>query len=151
MDISLRPVTWDDFDFLLGLREAAMRPHVEAQFGPWDAAAQEERFRQHFDPAGRRVIVVDGADAGMLAVEERAEEIFISAIYLLPAYQKRGIGTRLLNQIIARAEGLGKPVALRVLKANRGARSLYQRLGFGVTGETDTHYVMARYRKKGYN
>lgn len=151
MEIALRPATWDDYDFLRALHEAAMRPHVEAAFGPWNAEDQRERFHQHFDPTPRQVIVVDGVDAGMLMLEERAEEVFLAAIYLLPAYQKRGIGTRLLKEIIARAGALGKPVALRVLKANLGARSLYQRLGFGVTGETDTHYVMARYPKNDYN
>lgn len=151
MNVSLRQATWDDYDFLRALQETAMRPHVEATYGYWDAEYQRERFRQNFDPTTRQVIVIDGADAGVLHLEERAEELFLAAIYLLPAYQKRGTGTRLLRAIIDRSEVLGKPIALRVLKGNLGARALYQRLGFGVTGESDTHYVMARYPKKDYN
>lgn len=147
MIVSLRPAGPDDFDFLRALHEAAMRPHVERAFGPWDAADQLARFRQRFNPAAQQIILVDGESAGMLHIEERAEEIFIPAIWLLPAFQRQGIGTRLLTGILENAARQGKPVALRVLKANLGARSLYQRLGFGVTGETETHYVMACYPK----
>jgi len=48
-----------------------------------------------------------------------------------------------MKALLAEADQRGKPVALRVLKVNIRARDLYQRLGFGVTGETDTHYIMA--------
>ncbi len=147
MNVELRPVVLADYEFLRGLQEAAMRPHAEKTYGVWDADLQRERFKQRFDPAQMQVIVVDGVDAGMLQVEERTEEVFIPAIWLLPAYQGRGIGTRLLRGVIDAAAAQGKPVALRVLKGNMGARSLYQRLGFGVTGETDTHYIMACYPK----
>jgi len=34
------------------------------------------------------------------------------------------------------------PAGLRVLKVNVGARRLYQRLGFVIVGETETHYDM---------
>lgn len=39
---------------------------------------------------------------------------------------------------------LGLSVRLRVLKANPRAAALYERLGFAVTGETDTHVLMER-------
>jgi ribosomal protein S18 acetylase RimI-like enzyme len=48
-----------------------------------------------------------------------------------------------MRELIARAGQEGRPLALRVLKGNLRARYLYQRLGFGVTGENDRHYIMA--------
>ena len=120
-----------------------MRTAVEETFGPWDDDWQRRYFREHFDPALLQVIQVEGQDVGVLYVEERAEEWFVATIELLPAHQGQGIGTAVMRQVMEGAAQQGKPVALRVLKANRRARGLYQRLGFGVTGENETHYIMA--------
>lgn len=141
--ISYRPAAAADFDFLFALHEAAMRPTVEIVYGPWDAEWQRTYFRQHFDPAATSIIRVDGRDAGMLQTQERAEELFLVRLEILPAYQRRGAGTAVVRALVEQAAAQGKPVALRVLKGNIPARNFYQRLGFGVTGETGTHYIMA--------
>ena len=62
-------------------------------------------------------------------------------LFLTPEYQGRGIGSRLVNEELAKARRLGKPLRLRVLKDNR-ARALYRRLGFTDCGETKTQYWM---------
>ncbi len=143
MNLSYRPATAQDFDFLFALHEAAMRAYVEDTFGPWQADWQRDYFRKHFDPADLRIIQWDGADVGVLAVQARNEELFLALIEIHPAYQRQGIGTAVMRALLAEAREQGKPVALQVLKVNLPARSLYQRLGFGVTGENDTHYIMA--------
>jgi len=53
------------------------------------------------------------------------------------------IGTTILRAELARAAALGQPIRLRVLLQNR-AFGLYQRHGFEVTHETETHYLMQR-------
>ena len=141
--LSYRPAVDTDLDFLYELYKAAMMPYLVDAFGPWDEDQQREEFRKCFNPAEVRVIQWDGADAGAVHVQERAEELFIASIEVLPRFQRRGIGTAVVRDVLAQAARQGKPVALRVLKGNIGARSLYQRLGFGITGENDTHYLMA--------
>lgn len=37
-----------------------------------------------------------------------------------------------------------RPVRLQVLKVNTGAQRWCEALGFGITGETDTHHDMER-------
>lgn len=132
-----------DLEFLYQLYKAAMMPYLVDAFGPWEEDRQRVEYRRCFNPAEVRVIQWDGADVGAVHVQERAEELFIAAIEVLPHFQRRGIGTAVVRDVLAQAAGQGKPVALRVLKGNIGARNLYQRLGFGVTGENDTHYLMA--------
>ncbi len=143
MNLSYRAASQDDFAFLFNLHRAAMRDPVEETFGPWDDAWQVDYFQKHFDPAVLKIIQYRGDDVGVLYVQGRVEELFLASLEILPAYQRRGIGTAVIRELIAEAKRQGKPVALQVLKANRAARSLYQRLGFGVTGENDTHYIMA--------
>ncbi len=143
MNLTYRPALPEDFDFLFRLHEHTMREYVEDTFGPWDETWQVAYFRRHFDPSALQIIQLDGLDVGMLHVQERVEEIFIAGLEVLPEYQRKGIGTAVIRRLTAAARRQAKPVALQVLKTNISARSLYQRLGFGVTGENETHYIMA--------
>jgi len=59
MQISLRPATQEDFDFLWWLHRATMRPYVEKTWG-WDEQWQARCFRDHFDPNTREIIEGDG-------------------------------------------------------------------------------------------
>lgn len=145
MHITYRPATAEDFEFLFALHEAAMRSYVEDAFGPWQPEWQREYFRERFDPSALRLVQLDGQDVGMVHVQDRTEEIFLAGLEILPAFQGRGIGTAVIGELKDRAKREGRPLALQVLKGNLGARHLYQRLGFGVTGENATHYIMAYY------
>jgi ribosomal protein S18 acetylase RimI-like enzyme len=77
-------------------------------------------------------------------VTYRADDVFLAAIEIDPAYQRQGIGAALIRDIIANAGALRLPVRLQVLKVNERARALYQRLGFVETGETKTHFLMQK-------
>ena len=110
----------------------------------WDDTVQANFFRQKFDPAKRQVILLDGKPAGVLSVEEQADETFLALIEILPEYQGQGLGTAVIQHVITAALQHGRPVTLRVLKTNHPARRLYERLGFIITEETSTHYYMRR-------
>jgi GNAT superfamily N-acetyltransferase len=117
-----------------------MKDYVAATWG-WDDQFQARMFHQNFDPTTEQVVVAAGQDVGVLSVERRDTEIFLSHIEILPEFQGRGLGAAIINDILAEARGKGLPVSLRVLKVNP-ARRLYERLGFAVTGETPTHSMM---------
>lgn len=141
-DFRLRPATDADYDFLYRLHVAAMRDLVARVWG-WDDAWQERYFAAHFDAALSRIITVGGEDAGVVAVAWGAADAFLANIAILPPHQGRGFGAAVIRHVIAEAEARGLPVRLQVLKINP-ARRLYERLGFAVTGETETHDLMAR-------
>ena len=140
MIYTLRRATGADAAFIYHLHRAAMRDYVAQTWG-WDEAFQARVFEEHFDPVRYQVIVVDGRDAGVVSVERHPDALFLATIEILPEYQRRGLGTAVIEAILAQARAEAMPVALRVLKVNP-ARRLYERLGFDVTGETPTHYLM---------
>jgi len=136
MGWTLRPVVLADRGFLERLHELAMRPYVEALWG-WDPEAQQAYFDEHFRPHdGWSVIVVDGAPAGRLVIEEREREVYLAEIELLPSCQGRGVGSEVIAALLASA---AKPVELRVLHVNPRARALYERLGFRHVRDIETH------------
>ena len=81
------------------------------------------------------IIEADGRDAGGLWLESSADLIYIADLQVLPELQGRGIGTSVLEGLIAQAAARGVPVELSVLQVNPRARSLYERLGFRVMDE----------------
>lgn len=138
--VDLRPATPDDYDFAFHVHCAAMRPSVEQTYG-WAEDRQARYFQENFNPGEREIVRYSGVDVGVLSVEERAGCLFLAVIEILPAYQRRGIGTTIIGRLQQRAKENGVPMTLQVLKTNQ-ARALYKRLGFVLTGETDTHYQM---------
>jgi ribosomal protein S18 acetylase RimI-like enzyme len=138
--ISLRPGTPEDSDFLYDLHRAAMQQYV-AQTWDWDEAWQRNYFQQHINPAECQIITFQGKDVGFLSASGQETEVFLRFIEVLPEYQNQGVGTAVIKSILEEAHHTGQPVGLQVLKVNP-ARSLYERLGFLTTGETATHYMM---------
>ena len=124
--------------------EQAMRAYVEEAFGSWDSAVQRRRSEESFDPATYRLILIDEVRAGILVVEDRPSDLFLAKIFMLPEFQRRGVGTVLIRQLIERAGKERKPLRLRVLRVNTAARRLYARLGFAVTRSTADHDYLER-------
>ncbi|HEY6933433.1 MAG TPA: GNAT family N-acetyltransferase [Marmoricola sp.] len=61
----------------------------------------------------------------------------VVAIWVDPAFRRRGANTRILEALVRRAEELGLPVHLDVTRGNDVARRAYERFGFRATGETE--------------
>jgi ribosomal protein S18 acetylase RimI-like enzyme len=133
----LRGATEADREFLWSLHALAMRGPVERTWG-WDEDFQKGYFEENFDPDERQIVVVDGRDAGVLQTERSEDSLFLANVEILPAFQGRGVGTGIVRDLLAEARARDLPVTLQVLKENPRARRLYERLGFVVTGETET-------------
>lgn len=140
---TLRDRTPEDDAFLVRAHHAGLRPSIEAAFGPWDAAVQDRFAAEWLARGTPRIVLVDGEPAGYLETEDRPTQVYVSNIVLLPAFQSRGIGTRILQDVIEDANARSLPVQLQVFKVNP-ARELYERLGFKQIGETEHHIQMLR-------
>jgi ribosomal protein S18 acetylase RimI-like enzyme len=126
--IVLRPAAPADSEFCYQLHKAAMGDYVTAIWG-WDEQVQREFHCRAFNPGRWQIITADGSDIGLLDVEHRPGEIYLSRIEIHPDYQGRGIGTRLVSALTAEARQNGQDLVLDVLTVNHRAQALYQRLG----------------------
>jgi ribosomal protein S18 acetylase RimI-like enzyme len=88
------------------------------------------------------IIVVNNKDIGVFAVDESCYgESYISEISLIEEYQNKGIGTDILNKLLTKNKEKGLKTKLKVFK-NSPAKRLYERLGFSIYGENESHYQM---------
>ncbi len=79
--------------------------------------------------------------AGFCAFWLVMDEIHINNVAMRPQFRQQGIGTALLQHVLAEARTLGaRRATLEVRASNAGARRLYERLGFYVAGTRRNYY-----------
>lgn len=70
------------------------------------------------------------------------DEIHINNVALRPTFRGQGIGTALLQRVLAEARSLGaRRATLEVRASNTAARRLYERMGFYVAGTRRNYYT----------
>ena len=127
---ALRPGRREDFAFAEAIYIDAMRPMMVA-LGTWNEAERRAAFRRSYKTAETSIITLDGADIGWMQVSERDTDYNLAQVQLLPEYCGRGIGSRLIGDLLKRAARDGKTVSLAAVRTNRAIR-LYERMGFRI-------------------
>ena len=131
-----------DKAFIYQTKRESIKKYVEAIWG-WDEANQSKYFEDDFALITNfKVIWFDDEAVGFLETYESDELVNITEIHINPAAQGKGIGSRIINDIVRKAKECSKKVTLGCFKENDRAIRLYQRLGFRITEETETHFVM---------
>jgi ribosomal protein S18 acetylase RimI-like enzyme len=121
---------------------------------PWDDAQKDAFLRQQFDAqdawwrenyaeATFDVILVEGEPAGRLYVHRGPSEIRIVDIALLPEHRGNGVGTRLLDDLLAEGDEGAKSVTIHVERMNPALR-LYERLGFTLAEDKGVYLFLER-------
>ena len=151
--ITLRPVSAADEAFLYEVY-AGTRGEELAAWG-WDERQQEmflkmqlrardQSHPMYYQGIDDRIILSADAPVGRLIVGRTPEEIRLIDISLLPRHRNAGIGTSVIKLLFAEADETERTIRLQVEKTNARARRLYERTGFSLTGENQTHIQMER-------
>lgn len=148
--ISLQPATAADRDWIYWVKKKALGAYVVETWGAWYEKIQRNFFDETFEVSRIQIIYDNQQPAGILRVERRDKEIFLSEIYILPTFQNQGIGSLLLAQLKAEARQENLPLQLTVLQVNQAARRFYERHGLSCTGEIKHHYVMTYHGEKNH-
>lgn len=134
LDLRLRPAKANDAAFAFRVSEACIKPYAEQTWGYWDGEIG-------FDPAHDEIISHFDWDIGMMRVDRRVDHWVLAKLYLLPPFQGDGLGSALLERLIADARTLCMPLRLTVLQVNP-ARRFYERHGFVVTDSIPPRHHM---------
>ena len=88
----------------------------------------------------KRIIIYNGIEIGVYAYHITDDDTyFINEINILKEYQCKGIGTKILKDVLEKNKNDNIRTILQVFKDNP-AINLYKRLGFVIYDETETHY-----------
>jgi len=140
-DYTLRKSTLRDLDFIYMIKRMTLKKYIEEIWG-WDEKYQLDDLRKNFNIENNKIIVSKGKDIGILEITENKEEVYIVELEIHPDFQGNGIGTSILENIINNAISKDKKARLGVFKINESAKRLYERIGFSILEENDTHFIM---------
>jgi ribosomal protein S18 acetylase RimI-like enzyme len=101
---------------------------------------QRAHYLRHYPGAAWSVIEHLAQAIGRLIVDRTTDPWLLVDIAIVPERRCRGIGTRLIEQLISEAIAAGSGVALSVRVENERALRLYERFGF-VTESSDGAYI----------
>jgi ribosomal protein S18 acetylase RimI-like enzyme len=124
-----------DAAFAYEVREKAMREYEEAAWGRWDVLRVQKQIENDIAANKLNIVEIDLHKVGVMRVDEHPTHMHIDQLFLLPEYQNRGIGTKLVQDVLRSAQVKNLSVKLWVFQVNP-ARRLYQRLGFQVVEQT---------------
>ena len=159
--IHLRPALPEDIPALVDifastraeeLQQTGWSVEQKIAFTDWQSAKQEEHYALHYPRAER--LLIGSADAGTRAdanpevagriyLETTTSEVRLMDVTLLPAYRNRGVGTRLMTELLRYAEALGLQVSLHVEPFNP-AKRMYERMNFAVVETRGLYEFMVR-------
>lgn len=152
MTKSFRPITRSDIPFLKKVYRSTREQELESTgwtedkkeiFIDFQFNAQHSHYTNSFQGAEFHIIVINKLDAGRLYLWKVDEEIRIIDISLLPSYRNKGIGTRILNELIIESEKTGKKLTLHV-EVNNPVQKLYKRHGFTIAENKGAYLFMER-------
>ena len=149
--LELREAQASDLGFLFSLYCDVRGPEVAA-WG-WPQAQRAMFLRMQFDAqrrsyemghpgASHQIVDCNGEAIGRRLAARTGDGIHLVDIALLSAHRNRGIGTRLIQQLMAECQAQGCALRLQVLQGNP-AIELYRRLGFKETNADPMYIQMA--------
>lgn len=105
----------------------------------WSEADYQRLFAE---AAGCLTMVIEWDDLqGFLVARDLGPEWEIENIVIANSAQRRGLGARLVQEVLERAQTQAtQAVCLEVRESNQAARGLYSKLGFVESGRRKSYY-----------
>ena len=122
----------DDFSYIYRLCELTMRSYVEADLGDCFEQIARPTIQSLLQRGMFFRIYANDVLVGVVAYERHETHIQLEEIYLEPATQNQGLGTKVMEHFVGQSISLELPIRLHILSSNP-ARRFYERLGFTVT------------------
>ena len=141
MQITLRPAVAQDFEYCKRLYFSGMNKIIEEL--NLDRTAQAAGLQQQWVQMEVQIITLDGSDVGWLQTKTQDDGLFVGQLFVEAAFQRRGIGSEVMNGLIADAARANHAVLLAFVKIKPALR-LYERLGFYIAHEDDRKFYMKR-------
>jgi ribosomal protein S18 acetylase RimI-like enzyme len=140
---TIRQSNANDAPLFYRVIEQTMREFIIATWGRWnESRVLKESHEDNISP-NAQVIQIGDVAVGVFLVERFATHIQLEQIYLLPEYQRLGIGSALIHSLIRESCQSQLPIRLRVIAINP-AKKFYEKIGFLVTEVTSEFFLMEK-------
>ncbi|MBE6160898.1 MAG: GNAT family N-acetyltransferase [Firmicutes bacterium] len=142
--IQLVPYEDEDYEYVYEVKKNAYKKYVEECWGAWIEEDQRNYFEKFITTVKPNAFIIMNGDQKIGFYNGEVLEngnYEIGNICIIPEYQGKGIGTKLLKDKLE--ENKDRDIEIQYFKQNP-VGSLYARLGFVPNGETQFHYQMMK-------
>jgi ribosomal protein S18 acetylase RimI-like enzyme len=129
-----------EFSFLV--KKLAYGAAIAAVWG-WNETREQRSHATDWEENPPRIIRVGDEPVGTVRLRFDKGYFSLSQFCVLPTWQRRGIGSCVLDMVLAEADEAGLAVRLACLPDNP-ARRLYERYGFRQVSADDTFIYLER-------
>jgi len=143
-NIKLVSYTDEEYNFVYNVKKNAYKKYVERYYGEWNEEEQLKYFNNFISLVKNNAYIIVCEDKkigfynGKLLDNGNYE---IGNICIIPEYQGKGIGTKILKDILEKYKEYN--IEIQYFKSNLAGK-LYKRLGFIQNGESKFHYKMIK-------
>mmetsp|Transcript_44558 Transcript_44558/g.71617 ORF Transcript_44558/g.71617 Transcript_44558/m.71617 type:complete len:175 (+) Transcript_44558:154-678(+) len=107
-----------------------------------------ENWEREVNDPNTHILVAEELDdpattvfAAIIVAWHIVDQLEIGNLFVLPCYRRKGVATKLLEQLCKKGEQLGaREILLEVRESNEAARQLYKDLGFIDVGQRPNYY-----------
>ncbi len=140
LGLTTRKCRLADHDFVYHL-VLQLKPYVE-KFTEWNKKFFDDDFKRTYKSG---VILLKGKRRiGMFQLENKLSHIYVTRIYLSPAYQGKGIGSAVMSYVESVAKAKRKRrIRLHIWQGNP-ALKFYGKLGYKVLERKDNKILMEK-------
>lgn len=139
--IATRLATSADHAAIYQLYQSAMKAHVERIWG-WDESWQRNDFDCAFDTSTSYVVETGMQFCGYFQLQFAAQADYLRKLILTAPMRSRGLGRRLLANIVATSHRSDKQLTLRVFRVNTDALRFYLSNGWRIAAEEEAFYLL---------
>lgn len=139
MKFELRPIDAGEMDAVFAIYKSYLHSYIEQVFG-WDTDFQIARFKRSYGGANFVWINCSGENSGLLCTKESTFEVHVHLLILFQDYQRKGLGTSVMDCIQKEGHSRGKRITLSSFKLNTNAVEFYRRLGYTESSEDENFY-----------
>lgn len=150
--LSYRKARPQEMDWAYQIFKTGMQSYITRTWG-WNELFQEHSFFANLPASSFVIASIDAADEptdetgrvdiGGYCLKSKADHLYLEMLLIDPAWQRRGYGTAIMDEVMREAKQHNMAVRLSVLKINPAWR-FYQHLGFVIEAEDDIRYRMIR-------
>ena len=130
----IQPLTHNEIDSVLAIEEAAFT-------NPWTRAMYLAELQNSGVSYCFLARNAGGRGVGFCSFWRIVDELHINNLAVLPELRRQGLGSVLLDFVLAKGLELGaRRATLEVRRSNEAAKVLYERFGFAVKGVRAAYY-----------
>lgn len=149
--ITLKQYNNEDYEFVYNTKKVAYEKYVIENWNEWNEDEQRKMFVDFINTykSDIYIIMCNNEKIGFYHCEELENNGYeIGNICIIPKYQRKGIGTKILKSILE--EHKNQDIYLRYFKQNPVV-NLYKKLGFEIIEEMPYHFKMVLRAKNNLN